>query len=55
MHLVTGARAQAIAGLPGVDAAAPLVRDSFASERQTYLAVTGLGAEGFSAVLSPSY
>ncbi len=55
MHLVTGARAQAIAGLQGVDAAAPLVRDSFASERQTYLAVTGIGAEDFSAILSPSY
>jgi len=55
VQLVTGARVQAIKGLPGVTAAAPVLRDSFASERQTYLAVTGIGADGFNDVLSPSY
>lgn len=55
VQLVTGARLQAIAGVPGVVAAAPIVRDSFASERQTYLAVTGIGAAELTAVLAPSY
>ena len=53
MHLVTGARAQAIAGLPGVDASAPLVRDNFASERQTCLAVTGSVQSASKPLLSP--
>jgi putative ABC transport system permease protein len=55
VQLVTGARLRAIAGVPGVVAAAPIVRDSFASERQTYLAVMGIGTGELTAVLTPSY
>lgn len=55
VQFVTPSRAQAVAGMPGVTATAPILRDAFASERQTYLAVMGVDAAPFEAVVSPSY
>lgn len=55
VQFVTTAKASAIAGMPGVVATAPLLRDAYASERQTYLAVVGIGKDSFEEVAAPSY
>ncbi|AFD00434.1 ABC-type transport system, involved in lipoprotein release, permease component [Methanocella conradii HZ254] len=54
-QLITDARVESIRGIPHVVAAAPAIRDSYATKRQTYLSVLAVRQQDLDKVIKPEY
>ncbi len=54
-QLITDARVDSIRGIPHVVAAAPAIRDSYASKRQTYLSILAVRQQDLDKVIKPEY
>jgi len=55
VQYITAAKTAQIASISDVTSSAPVLRDAWASERQTYLGVMGVGAEEIAGVIDPEY
>jgi putative ABC transport system permease protein len=52
---LTDSKLSAISSVPGISYSEPVLKGSFASERQTYLSVTGIDTGGFKELFSPEF